>query len=181
MVLPGHLAGGFLSAKAVLFLAGAIFTPFETAVILIIGIISGEGPDMDVLKFYFDRNKTDGSRPNGHRDYITHAPIVWILFSAVVYLLGIIFSNNFIAIIGLTILIGSMSHFIFDSIEYRIRWLWPFSNRTFSLKPKPEPAIDLPPGTLPFYWTFIRKYYIKTWTFYLEIIVFSLAIWVAFQ
>ena len=117
MVLPGHLAGGYLATYSLLALTNTSFSPTETNILYLIGIIAGEIPDIDLIFFYFEYKKKKIHKISGHREYITHTPIFWTCISLVAILPGIIFNSNFIFYTGLVILFGTMSHFIFDSIE----------------------------------------------------------------
>ena len=73
MVLPGHLAGGYLASRAVLFLTHATFTPVQTATLLVIGTLAGEAPDIDFIFFYFNQRSKTSKKVAEHRDYFTHA------------------------------------------------------------------------------------------------------------
>ncbi|MCX6715863.1 MAG: metal-dependent hydrolase [Candidatus Taylorbacteria bacterium] len=181
MVLPGHLAGGFLATKLLFFISGAIFTPAQTTILYVIGILASEMPDLDLITFFFEHKSLKLQKTDSHRKYISHAPIVWLILSLLIVLVGYIIGNQFTSYIGWVILFGSWSHFVFDSIEYGIMWLWPFSKHFYCLRTVPPEEIDDQKGTLGYYWTFIWKYYVKFWTFYLEIIIIMLALWVAFH
>jgi hypothetical protein len=55
MVLPGHLAGGYIATTIVLSLlpASIQFSTGQLTTLYIVGILSGEIPDIDLLLFYF--------------------------------------------------------------------------------------------------------------------------------
>ena len=147
----------------------------------VIGLIASEGPDFDLIKFFFEHRSMKLQKADSHRKYWSHAPLVWLMASLTIVLAGYIAGSQFTSYIGWTILFGSWSHFIFDSIEYGIMWLWPFSKKPFYLHTAPVENIDERKGTLAYYWTFIWKYYLRLWTFYLEIAVILLALWVLFS
>lgn len=180
MVLPGHIAGGYLATKALLFISHAQFSSKETLVLYVIGIIASEGPDFDLFKFSSDQ-KSGHTNKDNHRKYITHAPVVWLGLSAAIYSAGALIGSQFFSYIGLAVLVGSWSHFLADSIEYGIMWLWPFSYKFYTLRHVPEENISGQKGTLAYYWTYITKYYVKRWTCYVEILLIAVAILVAFK
>ena len=182
MVLPGHLAGGYLAARAVLFLAHASFSPGQTAALLVIGTLAGEAPDIDLLFFYFNQRSKASKKVAEHRDYFTHAPSVWLILSLAIVASGFIFGSSFVRSIGWIILAGSFSHFILDSLEHGIRWLWPFSKRSFALlKSEPKGATTARAGTFKYYWQLMTGPYLESWTVWLEIIVTLAAVWAAFH
>jgi len=141
MILPGHLAGGYLATHALLFLAPATFSPTEVYALYAIGIIASDSPDIDLLWFYFENKKYEknqklnhGEVENGkaskhpkanHREHITHTPIFWLIVSAIIAFIGYIFNSSFTEFGALVILAGSWSHLIFDSIVFGVCWFWP--------------------------------------------------------
>ena len=62
-----------------------------------------------------------------HREYISHAPLLWLVAGLIVFFLA---ESEFNRTVGLMIWLSSWSHFILDS-EWGIRWLWPFSGKWF--------------------------------------------------
>lgn len=178
MVLPGHIAGGYLATFAFLSLTNASSLPAEQINLLYaIGILSAEGPDMDIIFFYLECAKHKIYKTN-HRDYITHAPIVWFLPAVIIIVCGIISSSPFVSSAGWIMLGGSFSHFVFDSIEYGIRWIWPFSNERFYLRDCGDQEIA-GDGSFSHYWKYIISTYPKRWTFYAEILIVIAAVSVA--
>lgn len=180
MVLPGHLAGGYLTATALL----AVFSPdlsiTQTNALLIIGTIAGELPDIDLLFFNIAhrlhhkkiKNGEDSNVIKSHRDYITHMPIFWLIISLIIVIIGEILNSSFIIYMGWIILGGTWSHLILDSIEYGILWLAPLSKKNYALAKSitPEP-IAYRQGSVMQHFHFIITTYWKNYTFWLEIMV----------
>jgi inner membrane protein len=183
MVLPGHLAGGYLVAYAFINLTHASsLPPVQVGILYAIGMLAGEGPDMDLLFFYREYAKQKIHKISSHREYMTHAPIFWLASSAAIILCGIVSSSPFISSAGWIALGGSFSHLIFDSIEDGIRWLWPISDRWFYLiKASHKDGIDAQKGTFAYYWKYIFHVYIRHWTLYAEISIVIVAILVAIK
>jgi hypothetical protein len=184
MVLPGHIGGGFLTTTFLLRIthAGMIMSSPEILTLTIIGTLAGDFPDIDLLRFYFDQKKSSTNKVNDHRDYITHAPLFWLILCTLISGVGLIFNSLFIIYLGIVILGGSWTHLILDSIEYGVAWLWPYSRRHFSLfKNKPSNTMTARPGTMLSHWQFIKGMYLKTWTFWAELLVTLVAIIIFFS
>jgi hypothetical protein len=177
MVLPGHLAAGYLITKGLLDLAPGVFSPTQTTVLLIIGTLFGDGPDIDLIWFYF-ANKYWHKDKKSHRDYFTHKPIVWLSLSIAVFLVGLAVSSTIVQFLALVILASSCGHFIIDTIEGGVRWLWPFSSKKFELIKivDADPLPGMIRGTFPHYLYVLRFVYIKRVSFYLEILVTLIAL-----
>lgn len=182
MVLPGHLAGGYLAALALLTVGEPSITAAQASALLAIGAIAGDGPDIDLFLYYFNqRSKRPSADSSGHRHYITHTPAFWLVLSLIIFGIGLIADSTFVQYIGWVILAGSWSHLLLDSIEFGVRWLWPIMKRRYYLLPGSNPVIDEPKGTLRYYRELIRATAFRNVTFYAEITVTAIAIVVLFQ
>lgn len=182
MVLPGHIGGGYIAARLVLFLTHASFSPVQTTILLIIGTLSGEGPDLDVIFFHIIRLVKKSDKKENHRAYITHTPIFWLTLSLAVVIMGYLCGSAFTVTTGWMILAGSWSHLILDSIEYGIRWLWPFSPKRFQLwEEVPHRLMTDDESAIAYYWYWITGPYWREVTSYAEIAVTLTALWLAFH
>ncbi len=187
MVLPGHFAGGYLTARAVLVLApaAAAFSPTQTAILLVIGTLFGDGPDLDLFWYSFKHLILKSAENDNHRDYATHAPLVWLTASLLIVLAGWIAGSLFVQFIGWMVLSGSWTHLLLDSIEHGIMWLWPFSHTRFALRhTENEMNTEAPgeKGTLANHWYFITKIYFPYfWSSYLEIVLTIVGLVVAYK
>ncbi|HTK33150.1 MAG TPA: metal-dependent hydrolase [Candidatus Paceibacterota bacterium] len=175
MVLPGHLAGGYLAATAMLSFFQPSLSPHETAALLIIGTIAGDLPDIDLIFFYLKHRKDrtekhPTSESESHRNYITHIPFFWFVLSLLISLIGTLFDSTLIMYAGLVIFGGTWSHLILDSIDYGIRWIAPLSQRRYALKKEiPKQISTDRPGSLMQYIHFILQTYWRMPTFWAEI------------
>ncbi len=181
MVLPGHLAGGYLAAQLVLAIGHPAFSGPEVAALSLIGILAGELPDIDLVWLNLQhRRHASGVRKHtpttNHREYITHVPFFWLIVSFLVVTLGAVADSMFTQYVGWIILAGTWSHFLLDSIEHGVPWLSPFSHKRFCLKDKPEVPLNNKPGTLASHWEFITKHYTKNITFFAEILIVVVAV-----
>ncbi|MCR4334499.1 MAG: metal-dependent hydrolase [Patescibacteria group bacterium] len=169
MILPGHLATGFLATTAILSVIHPEFSSAQTNFLLIFGTLAGDFPDIDVLYHFLKKKSINPENLGDHRHYVTHAPILWFILGIIIFLVG---SNLFLKIIGLLTLVGPTVHFLCDSIDYGVMWLWPFSNRRFSIIPWREPTNLLSRSP----WGRLFEKYKKVPTFYVEIVVVIIAI-----
>jgi len=183
MVLPGHLGAGYIATRILLHFAHPTLTRIQTIWILIIGTLAGDFPDFDLVWDYFKyRNVPVGTRPGSHRHYMTHAPIIWVIISLIIVGIGSLAGSEFMKIIGWLFWIGPWTHFVLDSIEYGVMWLWPISKQRFYVfKGVEKDFIDKRPGTFGYYWEFITVQYMKRWTFWLEVAVFLIAVILLFR
>jgi membrane-bound metal-dependent hydrolase YbcI (DUF457 family) len=86
--------------------------------------------------------------------------------------LGIYFFSRspYFKIFGLILWLCSWSHFVLDSIEYGIMWLWPFNKQKWALKDRGVEK-DIAGKGFFSYWANYLKFYATRWTFYAEIII----------
>lgn len=176
MLPPGHIAAGYLTAV----IAVKIFRPEisqdQINQMYLWGMFWGFSPDLDAFWAFFRSNSLKLGPE--HRQFFCHRPLVWIFFGTVLYLFveDVFWKFNIVLLV-----LGSLSHFILDSIEYGVPWLWPIKSRLIAL---------INPGKIIFvnreksffgYWLSFIKYYITRPTFYLEIVVIILALIVFFK
>ena len=189
MILPGHLSAGYVMTRGLLFLevvhGGVQYTPHQYTLLLIVGIIAGDLPDIDVA-WYFLRNKTVGPEHLGdHRQYVTHAPIIWLVFGVVVALIGFMAGSAFWATIGLLLWLGPWTHFLCDSIEYGVMWLWPVSKKRYALLGEGPAEVETQivmakkasTVTIDQQWYTLFLRYIRSATFFAEIALVLIALY----
>lgn len=133
MLPPGHLAAGFLVAKAVLQITKPAVSAVQSTQLLWWGIFFGLAPDLDffydffkVKKFKYDPNK------GNHRNYFSHAPVLWLIAGLLIFFFS---TGAFWKTIGLLIWLCPWSHFLLDTIQYGVMWLWPLNKRLYGLHP----------------------------------------------
>ncbi len=176
MLPPGHIAAGYIIGRAVAAYANA--SPEYEHLLAFLGIVAGVIPDIDFIPFFFKHKSFKLKRGDSHRNYITHAPLVWFLLGISIYFLNY---SSLVRYIGIVLWFGTWSHFLGDSLEYGIRWFWPFRNRYYSALPAPSAdTIEYEEGTIAFYWKYIRGVYFRSWTTWLEGALIILALFVFF-
>lgn len=180
MLPTGHIAAGYLTAEALLHFAHPAVTPEQKTQLLWWGVFWGFAPDIDVF-YYFFSNKTllvaGGGSKKDHRSYLSHAPILWLIAGLLIYFFA---GSIYLKYIGLLLWLGSWSHFLLDSIDYGIMWLWPFDKKIYALF---NQNVKRPVSEKNFFahvWKYL-KLYTKMATFYLEIIVIVTALIVYFK
>jgi membrane-bound metal-dependent hydrolase YbcI (DUF457 family) len=178
MLPPGHIAAGFLTAKALLHFSHANFTPVQQAQLVWWGMLFGFIPDIDTfIAFAKEKAFMVKDQKNNHRKQFTHAPVLWLLAGLVVILFA---PNLYWRYVGILLWLGSWSHFLLDTIQYGIMWLWPLSKQVYAIKDR-EQDFHIEQNTFfGFWWTFV-KYYAKTLSFFLEVIIIVSAFIVYFK
>ena len=176
MVLPGHLAGGYIATASLLKAFAPTLPVGEMNALLLAGVMASELPDLDIITYYFDR-KLKKTTKTSHRSYETHAPLFWLVVSLIISLTGAIAGSDFVRLFGFVILSGTWSHLILDSIEYGVMWFWPFTERRFGLMDEvPREHVTAPPGTPLAHFQFVTRDYAKTLTFWVEIVLTAIAV-----
>ena len=173
MLPPGHVAAGYLVANLVIKLSG--FKPglLEANHLVLWGMFFSFAPDLDTF-YSFAKEKAftvHDPEAHNHRKYWSHAPLLWLFAGLAIYLLG---TSEYVKCFGLLVWMCSWSHFVLDSIEYGIMWLWPFSKKIYAIRTVELMKISEPDFLS--YWLKFLKVYRKYVTFYLEIAVIISAI-----
>lgn len=176
MVLPGHLAAGYLATQGVLHFLPGVFDPSQTLVLTIFGTLAGDLPDLDLVLYFFHK-KINPKITYDHRYYPSHTPLFWLVIFANLLFYNLLFGNFFGIILAFLVLAGSLSHLIFDSIEYGVIWLWPFSDKRYKLFQKipSDNNTSKPKSLFGLWWKFIKGPYLRTKTVWVEVILTILA------
>jgi membrane-bound metal-dependent hydrolase YbcI (DUF457 family) len=179
MLPPGHVAASFLSSYAFLKIAYPGLEPSQTDFLLALGAFFGFAPDLDMF-FAFAKEKAFVIRDeekNSHRKFYTHIPFLWLILALAVYC----FSKTEIEkLTGAMIFIGSFSHFLIDSVEHGIMWLWPFSKKVFALKDAGR-HYKIEEKNFVAHWLKMLKIYSRSISFYLEIVIIIFALITLFK
>jgi membrane-bound metal-dependent hydrolase YbcI (DUF457 family) len=174
MLPPGHVAAGYLAAKVLLKVVPYKLTSAQKTGVLVFGAIAGAIPDIDMF-YAFTKVKAitfnDGGKTN-HRAFVTHAPIVWLVVTAIWFALA---PDPYQKTLAIMLLIGTWLHFALDSIDYGIMWLWPFSTKVYSITGDREPFVNSSKNPFRFWWEFTKVYATKP-TFYVEVAIIIIAL-----
>lgn len=174
MLPPGHIAAGYLVTRVVLYF-GPQFAAAQHNELMLWGIFFSFAPDLDMFyTFYRTRRLTITDDDPSHREYYSHAPILWLLVGLGIYFLA---TDAFIKYVGLLLWIGSWTHFALDSIQHGVMWGWPLSRETYALKDHNKKSGIRESGFWRFWVKFIDFYATKmTLSFTVEISLVILAI-----
>jgi len=134
MLPPGHIAAGFLAAEALLKIAKPDLSPAQTHQMYYWGMIFGFLPDLDNFVAFAKVRSwwyKPGTDSNVHRKFFSHIPALWLIAGLVVYFFA---RSEFVSLLGLMLWLGSWAHFLLDSIDYGVMWLWPFNKELWAFK-----------------------------------------------
>ena len=173
MLPSGHFAAGYLVTLALIKIAEVNLSTSQINLITLVGTISAIAPDIDLVYYFIRKKKGKLKKDESHRFYVTHAPILWLILGLGIYFFNV---DEFWKMIGLSVWIGSWSHFILDSIEFGIPWLWPISNKVFAFKKDIPETPDYGTKIIKSQWNFIINIYPKMITSFIEILIITLAI-----
>ena len=151
----------------------------EMLTLLIAGTLLGDAPDTDILFHFITKRTLKPSSLSDHRKYLTHAPLLWIVAGLGIVGISFFFSLGiFWQLLGLLVWLGPWSHFLCDSVEVGVMWLWPFSKRQFALYNSQE-SLDAHHVQPPRTWQALFREYFKEPVAYLELIISLIAVCVA--
>ena len=103
-----------------------------------------------------------------HRKFYTHIPILWLAAGLIIYFLS---SDIYFKIFGLLVWVGSWTHFLLDSIEYGVMWLWPFNKEVWAVKDRGVIKRSVNANNFFGYWMSYLRYYVTRWTFFVEVLI----------
>jgi membrane-bound metal-dependent hydrolase YbcI (DUF457 family) len=179
MLPPGHIAAGFLATDLFLKLNQPDLGPSQLRQMMAIGAMFAFAPDLDTFWSFFKERAfiiKDVVRHN-HRKFFTHAPLLWLVAGLLVYSFA---QSTFGKTLGLVIWVGSWSHFLIDSIEHGIMWLWPFSTKVFALKDQGKLSENNENSFFRYWWKNVRLYS-SSISFYVEILLITASIFIIFK
>lgn len=179
MLPPGHFSAGYLLADAIVRVVHPSLSQSQLHWVLFSGAFFGFAPDLDMFYAFWKEKGFHQTALNfNHRQFISHTPIVWLGFGLLTMLVG---GTQFWHYIGLMVWLGAWSHFLLDSTDYGIRWLYPFSAKFFSLTSPGYGEPNLAVGFFRHWKNLVVQYYRRTpYTFFAEIVLVLCAIAVFF-
>jgi hypothetical protein len=174
MLPPGHVAAGYLTAWGLLKILKPELSPIEYQQLLLWGAFIGFSPDLDVFYAFLKQRSWLVAHPTTpvHRNYFSHAPVVWAAAGLAVYFLA---ESEFYKIFGLIVWLSSWSHFALDTLEFGIAWLWPISRRLFAFWGANERS-GIEEKNFFRHTILVLKAYTKKISFYLEVLIIITAL-----
>jgi hypothetical protein len=160
-----HVAAGYLTTQIVDVINPSL--QFNTVEMIIVGIVAGNLPDLDVL-FVKDMTK--------HRNTITHAPLFWLVVVGVILIGSRLMNSELVFRYSLALGLGLFSHFFTDWFAARgldggIRLLYPFSKKHYGLFPLKKDKIKFEGIQTMFKWEFIEYYTENSFLFWSEAVL----------
>ena len=179
MLPPGHIAAGYLTAEVLLHTIHPALSQNQQTQLLWWGMFFGFAPDLDYFYVFFRQRAftvKDSNKAN-HRKFLTHAPVLWLIAGLVIYFLS---ADVYYKTLGLLLWLASWSHFILDSIEDGVMWLWPLSSKQYAFR-FPEDLVIKEDSFFRYWWKFLVSYSKQRLTFYLEIFIILTALIIYFK
>jgi inner membrane protein len=158
-MLIAHAPAGFITAKL-------LFPRFRRHSLPLIpfcvaGVLGGIAPDFDLLYYYLIDH-----RAHHHHGYFTHYPLFWgvLLVAAAIWAWRA--ESKRIAALAFIFTLNGFGHLLLDSVVGGIRWLAPFSAKSYALARVHGP---LHPVWLNFvlHWSFLLELAIVAWALWL--------------
>lgn len=168
MFPPGHVALGYLVTKGLLAVSKNNLTSAQADHLIWWGLFWSFTPDLDSFISFARSRSFKLTLKFNHRELVTHAPILWLIAGLSVYFFS---SSEYFKFFGLIIWLTSWSHFLADSVEQGLIWLWPFSHKRYALMKGIEEDFYVNESTFQYYFKNIKNLYTKSYTFYLEVAV----------
>jgi membrane-bound metal-dependent hydrolase YbcI (DUF457 family) len=135
MILPGHLAAGYLTATAIVKIMKPEIDPAHLNYLIVLGTFFGMIPDLDAFwVFYKNKRFVFKDEAIDHRSFLSHVPLLWMIVCVVLIAVFSITDDEYMKYASVILTISVLSHFILDSIQVGIMWFWPFSKRKYALK-----------------------------------------------
>ncbi len=178
-MLPfGHLAAGYLLSEGFLAAVKPAVSARGVAWLAAIGTFSSFAPDLDMFYVFAKEGGLHHTGADGnHRTLLTHAPLAWLALGALIALGGLAGQSAFWMCAGALVALGSWSHFLLDSTDVGVRWLYPFSSRCYALKNAGAPEVNPVKGFFP-HWLNMLKIYARRvpFTMALEALIVAAAL-----
>ena len=177
MLPPGHIAAGYLVTEALLHFTHPALSQHQQNQLLVWGMFFAFSPDLDVF-FAFSKVHAWWYKPGVdssiHRQFYSHIPILWLIASLIIYCIA---PTEYVKYVALLLWLCSWSHFLLDSIEYGVPWLWPFNKEVWALKDRGV-KMHIKATSFFDYWKQMVTRYFTRWTFYAEIIILIVFVYV---
>lgn len=163
-MLIAHLPAGYICTRTVLSHTGTTASGADRRTWFLVGMAASVLPDTDVV-FYYLRYYLTGEWWPPHHAYVTHTPFFWLVILAALWIVsqwaGQRRWRGALGIAGVNLLL----HFLLDSIPNTVKWLYPFSDRSFGIF-----VVTIRSS----WWVWDRLFH---WTFGLELLIVALGVY----
>lgn len=148
-MLTAHLPAGYVLGR---------LWPLKRRAVLGAALVGSVLPDFDMLWFHLVDD-----RAFHHHLYLVHKPLFWVCVGAVT-LIALRLTRPRLLPVAAVVFTSILLHLVLDSIGGGIAWLWPVSDRLFSL-------VSIPATRSHWVWSFVFH-----WTFLAELAIWAGAI-----
>ncbi len=152
----GHLPAAYILTKK-------IQSKFKTDRYLLIGLLAGILPDLDLFYFYLIDNKQ-----NLHHSYWTHIPFYWLIIAIITVFTLHLFKKKAYTVAALIFFSNIFLHLTLDTIVGKVEWLYPLTNTSYYLFNVPA-IYDFWVYNFIFHWTFLLEIGVIVWAIYLSL------------
>jgi hypothetical protein len=182
MLPSGHIAAGYLVTRGFLAWTHPALSVLEQDHLIWWGMFFSFAPDLDTFAVFAKAKRFISTGNINHRKFFSHAPILWMLLGLLISFGGWLGHSLFWEYAGIVAWLGSWSHFVLDTIQSGVMWLWPFRKHQIALKDAGLSG-DLPADDFIPYWINFMKFYATegTLSFSLEIVTILVALVVFFR
>lgn len=134
MLIPGHIAGGWLVTRQLTNSLGSL-SGLERRRLLILGTIVGTLPDWDYIWYVIQKGRLAFDSDFRHHTWVTHTFPFYLIPAALLFLVGTIRKNRDLEHIATIFAASTSIHLILDAIGTAdgIMLLYPFSKRMFGI------------------------------------------------
>jgi hypothetical protein len=175
MLPTGHFAAGYLTTRLTIASLIATFPQGSEPKFWAIGLIASVLPDLDEFIVFYKVKRFTGDNKVVHRKFISHAPLLHLAIGSVALLVSTVLGSQDWQLYSILYVVGTWTHFVFDSFGYGILWLWPFTNRLYSVRAR-ERNFEISEKRFLQHWLQFLKKYSQDLVFYLEILVIVIAL-----
>ncbi|MCL5435571.1 MAG: metal-dependent hydrolase [Patescibacteria group bacterium] len=133
MLPPGHIAAGYLTTRIAIAELLTFYPQAAASRFWAVGILASVVIDLDDLYAFIRIGRPIAATVEvDHRKFISHAPFLHLFIAACGFGLASVFKSGDWQLYSLLYLVGTWTHFFFDSFGYGIMWLWPFDRKLYS-------------------------------------------------
>ena len=182
MLPPGHFAAGYLTASLAIHFLKQVYPQVTEFHFLAVALFFSVAPDLDDFYAFFKIGRPIAATKDiDHRKFLSHAPFIHLLIAAIGFIGAKLLGSSDWQLYSILYLIGTWTHFIFDSFGYGIMWLWPKSTKLYALF-RPNKRLNISENLAPFeYWIKFVEEYFKDPVFYIEISVILFSVLIFYQ
>lgn len=181
MSIPGHFAAAYLTTRLTISSLIDKFPQIDGYQFWAVGMLASLLVDLDELYAFHKANKPIlGLKEYSHRRFITHAPFLHFGIGLLGFVLGLVFHQQNWQLYSVLYVVGTWTHFFFDSFSYGIMWLWPLNSKVYAFFHRLVEYEIHAKNVFDYYAKFLIRY-LKDPVFIFEMMVVTFALLVKFK